>query len=123
MAFSEGVTRVLVVEDSREVADMLTQLLRMWGCVARAAYDGETALAAAEGLRPDVVLLDLAMPDVDGFEVARRLRERPAFEHVIIAAITGESLAEAETAAAGFDGHFKKPLDLEGLRAFIEAFG
>jgi two-component system CheB/CheR fusion protein len=125
MAVADRVTRVLVVDDMHEVADMVVQLLKMWGCEARAAYSGPSALVMAADLRPDIALVDLVMPDMDGFEVARRLRAQPMFEHVVIAAITGELGAEMEarTAAAGFDGHFKKPLDLAALRAFIEAFG
>jgi CheY-like chemotaxis protein len=124
MVGSDGRTRVLVVDDMREVADMVTQLLRLWGCEARAVYDGPSALLAAAELRPDVALVDLVMPGMDGFELARRLRAQPMFEHMVIAAITGEldPEMEARTAAAGFDGHFTKPLNLVALRAFVEAF-
>ena len=114
--------RVLVVDDNDDAADMLTYMLTSWGHVARPAYDGMSALDAAEVFRPDVVLLDLGLPGIDGYAVAERLRARPWAADVPIFAVTGRGQEEdrARTRAAGFRGHFVKPVVPETLRDALE---
>ncbi|MEO8480986.1 MAG: response regulator [Acidobacteriota bacterium] len=114
--------RVLVVDDNDDAADMLTYMLTSWGHVARPAYDGVSALDAAEVFRPDVVLLDLGLPGLDGYAVAERLRARPWAATVPIFAVTGRGQDEdrARTRAAGFQGHFVKPVVPETLRDALE---
>jgi CheY-like chemotaxis protein len=96
-------------------------LLEADGAQARAVYDGPAALATLPGLRPGVVLLDLGMPDMDGFEVARRIRADPALAGVRIVALTGwgQESDRERTRGAGFDFHLTKPVDLDMLHAWL----
>ena len=113
--------RILVVDDNRDAADTLAMLLEADGAGARAVYDGETALAVLPAWRPHAVLLDLGMPDMDGFEVARRIRADPALAGIRIAALTGwgQESDRERTRGAGFDFHLTKPVDLALLQAWL----
>jgi CheY-like chemotaxis protein/two-component sensor histidine kinase len=113
--------RVLVVDDNRDAADSLTMLLRSKGHDVRVAYDGPAALAAAGAFGPDLVLLDLGMPGMDGYEVARRLRGMPAFAGRVIAALTGwgQEADRRRTREAGFDHHLVKPVDPAELETLL----
>jgi DNA-binding response OmpR family regulator len=107
--------RLLVVDDNRDAADSLAMLLGLWGHQPRVAYDGETALRAARAEPPDAVLLDLGMPGLDGYDLARDLR--PA----ALIAVTGyaDTAHRERAAAAGFDHFFVKPVDLDALRGML----
>jgi two-component system, OmpR family, response regulator len=111
--------RVLVVDDYDDARDCLCMLLRIWGCQAEPAADGPSALAAAPAFRPDVVLLDLAMPGMDGYETARRLRELP--RPPLLVALTGYGRDEdrESTRRAGFVAHLLKPVEPADLRALL----
>jgi two-component system CheB/CheR fusion protein len=113
--------RILVVDDNQDAADTLAMLLDAEGARARAVYDGPSALAALPVLRPHTVLLDLGMPEMDGLEVARRIRADPAWAGVRIAALTGwgQESDRERTRAAGFDFHLTKPVDLNVLHAWL----
>lgn len=113
--------RVLVVDDNHDAADSLGILLRKLGTDVRVVHDGEAALAALETYRPAVVLLDLGMPGMDGFEVARRIREHPEFRDVLLIALTGWGQVEDRfrTQHAGFDHHLTKPADLRVLQEIL----
>jgi PAS domain S-box-containing protein len=113
--------RILVVDDNQDAADTLAMLLEADGARARAVYDGAAALAALPGLRPHTVLLDLGMPDMDGFEVARRIRADAACSGVRIVALTGwgQERDRERTRGAGFDFHLTKPVDLAVLHAWL----
>ncbi|WP_075795034.1 hybrid sensor histidine kinase/response regulator [Massilia putida] len=113
--------RILVVDDNQDAADTLAMLLEADGAQARAVYDGPAALAALPGLRPHVVLLDLGMPEMDGFEVARRIRADPTQAGVRIVALTGwgQESDRERTRGAGFDFHLTKPVDLAMLHAWL----
>lgn len=113
--------RSLVVDDNRDAADSLGMLLRFLGAEAHIVYDGPAALAALDVFQPAVVLLDLGMPGMDGFEVARRIRQQPRFQHVRLIALTGWSQEEDRhrTRMAGFDHHLTKPADLDVLQALL----
>jgi PAS domain S-box-containing protein len=113
--------RVLVVDDNRDAADSLAMLLRLKGHEVRVAYDGPAALAAVGAFGPDLVLLDLGMPGMDGYEVARRLRETPAFAGRAIAALTGwgQEADRRRTREAGFDHHLVKPVDPAELETLL----
>jgi len=113
--------RILVVDDNRDAADTLAMLLEADGAEARAVYDGETALAVLPALRPHAVLLDLGMLDMDGFEVARRIRADPTLSGVRIVALTGwgQESDRQRTRGAGFDFHLTKPVDLAMLHAWL----
>lgn len=109
--------RVLVVDDDRASADIAVLLLEELGHEARAAYDGTSAIAAAQAWRPDVVLVDLRLPGVDGFEVARAIRSDPQTSAARLVALTGMSDDESKVAAlrAGFDAHVVKGLALSEM--------
>ena len=113
--------RILVVDDNQDAADTLAMLLDADGAQARAVYDGPSALAALPVLRPHTVLLDLGMPDMDGLEVARRIRADPTQAGVRIVALTGwgQESDRERTRGAGFDFHLTKPVDLEVLHAWL----
>ena len=109
--------RVLIVDDNRPAADLMAMLISHKGHIVERAYDGETALSAASEFNPDIVLLDLVMPDMDGFAVARRLRDMYGSNPPKIVALTAfdqPAFIEA-TAAAGFDGHIGKPASAEAI--------
>jgi CheY-like chemotaxis protein len=114
--------RILIVDDNEDAAVSLAALLRALGHETHTALDGETALASVDSLRPDIVLLDIGLPDLDGYEVAQRLREGGAREIRLIA-LTGygqeEDLRRAKE--AGFDQHLLKPVNLETLKNLLEA--
>ncbi len=109
---------VLVVDDCRYLADPLAWLLMRWGYRAAVAYDGPSALAAALARPPAAVLLDLGLPGLDGYEVARRLRGQPRTERALLVALTGYGLEDDVRLCyeAGFDRHLLKPIDPEELR-------
>jgi hypothetical protein len=109
--------RVLVVDDNVDAAESLAMLLRIDGHDVRTAHDGDAALREVEAFRPDVVLLDLGLPGMDGCETARRVRAGSGGEQVLLVAVTGWGQAEdrQRTRAAGFDHHLVKPLDAESL--------
>ena len=109
--------RMLVVDDLKDSADSLAILLRMLGHEVQTAYDGEEAIATAERFRPDVVLLDIGMPRLNGLDACRHIRERPWGQAVFMVALTGWGQDEdrRRTAQAGFDAHLVKPADPETL--------
>ena len=113
--------RMLVVDDLKDSADSLAMLLRMLGYEVRTAYDGLEAVAAAEGFRPEVVLLDIGMPRLNGLDACRRIRERSWGHEVFIVALTGWGQNEdrRRTAQAGFDAHIVKPVDPEVLMKLV----
>src|SRR5262249_7348057 len=117
--------RLLVVDDNHDAAISLSMLLRLQGHEVHVAHDGPTALEMATTLRPDVIFLDLGMPGMDGYEVARRLRQHRGLEHVVLAALTGWGQQEdrRRTAEAGFNHHLVKPPEanvLSGLLAELQ---
>jgi CheY-like chemotaxis protein len=109
------------VDDNRDVADSCALLLALTGHDVRAVYDGPTALAEAQAFRPDVVLLDLGMPGMDGFEVARRLRQQPDLKDVALVAMTGWGQEDdrRRTREAGFTQHLTKPVEPETLKEVL----
>ncbi|QKT02613.1 PAS domain S-box protein [Ectothiorhodospiraceae bacterium 2226] len=119
----ESSHRVVVADDNHDAADSLAALLEIMGLQPRVAYDGPGALKACDDYRPAVVLLDIGMPGMDGYEVARRLRANPRMEGVTLIALTGWGQAEdrRRTREAGFDHHLLKPVNLDALREVLEA--
>jgi CheY-like chemotaxis protein len=109
--------RLLVVDDNQDAANSLAMLLRMQGHEVRVAYSGMAALEMTRAYAPDVVFLDIGMPGMDGYEVARRLRQQPGLEQVVVAALTGWGQQEdrRRTAEAGFNHHLVKPPDPKAL--------
>ena len=114
-------TRVFVVEDNVDAALTLVDLLEIWGYEARVVHDGLSAVEVVPDFHPDVVLLDIGLPGIDGYEVARRLRRRPELSGLLIVAVTGygQDSDRQRAREAGFDHHLVKPLDLEALRRLL----
>jgi signal transduction histidine kinase len=113
--------RILIVDDNRDALESLATLMEMAGHVVKTAQDGEHALSVAPDFRPDLVLLDLGLPKLDGYEVARRIRAAPWGEGLVLVALTGWS-QEADrrrTRETGFNWHLVKPLDFEALTEFL----
>jgi PAS domain S-box-containing protein len=113
--------RVLVVDDQADAAESLAMLLRAEGHEVRTAPDGAAALEAARAYHPEVILLDIGLPRMDGYEVARRIRAQAGLEDVVLVAVTGYGQEEdrRRAAAAGFDAHLVKPADLAALLALF----
>lgn len=120
-ATTAQVQRVLVVDDNTDAADTLAMLIEALGCDVRTAYDGEVALKTADVFHPELVLLDLGMPGLNGQSVCQRLREGTSGAGVVIAAVTGWGQDEdrRRTRAAGFNHHLVKPVDPEVLARLV----
>jgi signal transduction histidine kinase len=115
------VQRILVVDDNRDAADSLRTLLKFLGADVEVAYGGAEALSAIEKLHPAVVLLDLGMPDIDGYEVAKRIRQQTEFDDVTLIALTGWGQEEDRRRAqsVGIDHHLVKPADITHLQSLL----
>ncbi|HEX3129232.1 MAG TPA: PAS domain S-box protein [Thermoanaerobaculia bacterium] len=120
-AAEHGPARVLLVEDNLDAADALAELLRMWGHEVEVVHDGASAVGRAGEERPDVVLLDIGLPGMDGYQVAGALRALPELHGALLVALTGygQETDRRRTAAAGFDHHLVKPVDLEELKRLV----
>jgi signal transduction histidine kinase/ActR/RegA family two-component response regulator len=117
--------RVLVVDDNTDNAELLKILLEDEGHETFMAHDGVEGLAAAERLRPDVVLMDLGLPRIDGFDACRRIREQSWGKHMLMIAITGwgQDVDRRKSQEAGFDHHLVKPVDARDISALMSAAG
>ncbi len=115
--------RLLVVDDNQDAANTFAILLRLQGHQVWVAYDGPSALTSAQTYRPHLIFLDIGMPGMDGYEVARRLRLFPEQKKVLLAALTGWGQAKdrRQTAEAGFDFHLVKPPEPESLEVIFAA--
>jgi DNA-binding response OmpR family regulator len=116
---TRDIKRVVIVDDNRDAADSLAMMLRMGKHEVVAVGTGKEALEAVRRLRPDLVLLDIGLPDIDGYDVARKLRA--SGYSGTLAALTGHGLAEDRERArrAGFDHHLVKPVDPRTLEAML----
>jgi CheY-like chemotaxis protein/two-component sensor histidine kinase len=117
--------RILIVDDNRDAADSLAMLLRAGGNDIRTAYDGLEAVQVASEFRPEVVLLDIGLPKLDGHEVAERIRKEPWGRQMCLIAVTGwsDETDRARSRAAGFDHHLVKPLDTGHLAQLLGSVG
>ena len=115
------VLRVLVVDDNGDAASALGDVLRLLGCTVQIAGDGPSALAMVAGFEPELALLDIGLPVMDGYDLARRLRALGAFAGVYLVALTGygQEMDRERALGAGFDDHIVKPVDLAKLRELI----
>jgi PAS domain S-box-containing protein len=118
---SPGPRRILVVDDNKDAAESIAMLLTLEGNDTQLAFDGIEAVDALEQHGPDVVLLDIGLPRLNGFEACRRMRQRPAGERAIIVALTGWGHDEDRRATreAGFDDHLVKPVDYAALMELL----
>jgi CheY-like chemotaxis protein len=108
---------VLIVDDNEDAAMMLAELLELVGFEVKTAHDGPSALATLHTFEPETAVLDIGLPVMDGFEVARRIRAHSSLGRIQIVALTGYGQADdhARSAAAGFDHHLTKPVDVSRL--------
>jgi PAS domain S-box-containing protein len=113
--------KILVVDDNRDAAESLTLMLRFLGHDIRTAYDGLEAVETAAAFRPDVALLDIGLPKLNGYDAARRIREQPWGKNMALIALTGWGQDEDKrlAAEAGFDRHLVKPAELAELQAIL----
>ena len=118
---ADGKPTLLLIEDNEDGREMMTMMLDCYGYQVRAAEDGLRGLDAVREFRPDLALVDIGLPGIDGYEVARRLRADPDTRHIKLIALTGYGLAEdlARVMAAGFDRHLVKPVGIEQLMETI----
>jgi CheY-like chemotaxis protein/two-component sensor histidine kinase len=114
-------SRILVIEDHRDAAESLRTLLEILGHEVRVAFTGREGVDAALEWRPDVVLSDIGLPELDGYEVARQLRREPDFESVLLVALTGYNGDDDRRRSkdAGFDHHLVKPADVRELQRVL----
>ena len=113
--------RVLVVDDDRDTVDSFATMLKMWGHHALVAYRSVDALRLSRDQQPDVILLDIGLPDINGYEVARRVRRQPGMAGAFLIAVTGYGQPGDHqlSRAAGFDLHLVKPFEPEELRGLL----
>jgi CheY-like chemotaxis protein len=109
--------RILVVDDNGDSAKSLARLLKITGNATHVAHDGLEAVDAAQQFRPDVVLLDIGLPRLNGFDACRRIREQPWGKNMVLVALTGWGQDEdrRKSKDAGFDHHMVKPVDYDVL--------
>ena len=115
--------RILVVDDNRDAANSMSILLTLSGNETQVAFDGEEAVEAAAAFRPDIVLLDIGMPKLNGYDAARRIREQPWGKVMVLVALTGWGQDEnrKKTADAGFDAHLVKPVEYATLTELLSS--
>jgi CheY-like chemotaxis protein len=116
-----GGSRILVVDDNRDAAQLLADSLQSLGHTVLVAHDGPSALAMAATFRPDVALLDIGLPVMDGFELGQRLRTDLALTELVLMAVTGygQEADRQRTIAAGFQGHLVKPVDVLQVNTIV----
>src|SRR6185436_13228766 len=122
---SEPALRILVVDDNRDAAVVLADALGALGHVTQAAFDGPGALRVATDFRPDLALLDIGLPVMDGYELARRLRALPGLEGVTLVAVTGygQRSDRERSRDAGFAEHLVKPVDIRRIEPMLTEIG
>jgi signal transduction histidine kinase/response regulator RpfG family c-di-GMP phosphodiesterase len=115
--------RILVVDDNIDGARTLSRLLKAWGHDVFVAYDGPTAIETARSQQPDVVVLDIGLPGMDGYQVAQRLREQPRMTQAMLLAVTGYGRSEdlLRSREVGISHHLIKPVDPEALKKLLDA--
>jgi CheY-like chemotaxis protein len=114
--------RILVVDDNQDAAMTMADMLELLGDEVCTAQDGIEAISAAETFRPEVILMDVGMPRMNGYDATRRIREEPWGKAITVVALTGwgQESDRARSKAAGCDGHLVKPVSLDDLEALLE---
>lgn len=117
--------RVLIADDNRDAAESLAALLRMDGHDVTVVHNGQEALAAFSAVQPEIALLDIGMPELSGYEVARRVRQGSLGRAVTLVAVTGwgQDREKAQSLAAGFNHHFTKPVEVDRLLELLGSEG
>lgn len=116
-----GRKRVLIVEDNDDAGEALAMVMGVFGCETRVAHDAPTAIAVIHSFDPDLALLDVGLPIIDGYELARQVRQLPGRRVMRLVAITGYGQKRdiVNALAAGFDEHLTKPVDMATLEAVL----
>jgi CheY-like chemotaxis protein len=117
-------SRILVIEDNRTNLELMTYLLKSFGHATSVALDGEAGVDAALRTHPDLILCDLALPRLDGFEVARRLKATPIVREIPLVAVTASAMVgdRDKVLATGFDGYITKPITPETFVSEVESY-
>jgi CheY-like chemotaxis protein len=120
----KGSLRILVVDDGKNAADILAMFFEMEGHVVQVAYDGLMAVGLAESFHPQLIVMDIGMPQMDGLEASRRIRRQPDGNDIIIIALSGldQDDDKRSCAEAGINHHMAKPVRPDDLRAVIREF-
>jgi CheY-like chemotaxis protein len=118
---TRGHRRILVVDDNQDSAKTLATVLRLTGNEVRTAFDGMKAVEAAEAFHPDVAVLDIGLPELNGYDVARRIRQEPWGREIVLIALTGwgQEADKREARAAGFNHHLVKPVNHAALQKLL----
>lgn len=113
--------RILIVDDNRDGADSLAMMLRIMGNDTQTAYDGQEGVRISDEFRPDVVLLDIGLPKLNGYEACRRIREQPWGKDIVLVAVTGWGQEDdrRRSQEAGFNFHMAKPVDIAALEELL----
>ena len=113
--------RILIVDDNRDTADSLATLISAFGYEAKAVYDGQDAIEQAPLFLPDMALIDIGMPGLNGYETVSRIRQQRCNIHTVLVAVTGRSGDEDKRRAyeSGFDLHVPKPMSVEALKELL----
>jgi signal transduction histidine kinase/ActR/RegA family two-component response regulator len=113
--------KILIVEDEVTTLETLRELLKQWGHEVKVAQDGTSALEIVTSYQPEVILLDIGLPDMEGYEVARQIRQEKQREEILLVALTGygEEETQRRSQEAGFDYHFTKPVDFDALKKVL----
>ncbi|MGH8260778.1 MAG: response regulator [Steroidobacteraceae bacterium] len=121
----DGATRILIVDDNPDIIESTSLILELAGYAVRSALSGQAALDLAPAFRPSIVLLDIGMPGLDGYAVARRFRAEPLLRDTVLIAVTGYGTAadRARAMSAGFDRHLVKPVDPAVLEQTLAEVG
>ena len=114
-------SRVVIIDDNQDAAQSMAMLVERLGGLAQTAKDGASGLAAVQEFKPDIVLLDIGMPGMDGYEACRQIRQQTAQRHIVVIAVTGWGQPQDKQRAldAGFDGHLTKPVDPTTLTSVL----
>ncbi len=123
MTTKQQTLRVLVVDDNSDHANNLSMLLRHYGYDSQVCVDARKCLATVESWQPDVVLLDLGMPGLSGYDIAEDIKSHPDLQHIRLVAVTGHGLPldRLQTRMSGFDQHLLKPLDFGDLETILKS--
>jgi CheY-like chemotaxis protein len=115
---------VLVVDDLRDIADSMGLLLELWGCKSTVVYDGQRAIEAAARLNLDAVFLDIGLPGISGWDVARQLRQSPTTASALMVAISGYGREDdiRSSREVGIDFHFLKPMEPEVIKRVLTSW-
>ncbi|MCW1885945.1 response regulator [Luteolibacter flavescens] len=124
ISLPKGNLRILVADDGKNAADILAMFFEMEGHTVQVVYDGRMAVEVTPSFQPQLIVMDIGMPEMDGLEASRRIREQPDGKEIVIIALSGHDLEQDKRscAEAGIDHHMAKPVRPDDLRAVIRGY-